>query len=145
MDRDMLTARLLDMFAEAPSFVADVIRAAYTDLYAPPTHDLPTVPTWSRERLVILGDAAHATTPTSGQASSMALQDAVAPAKCLICPGRRPPSRYEHLRRQRVEAIVALDARSSAAKPKGTLPSGALDWVHDYRIDWASPAWPDSA
>ncbi|MEU6994890.1 FAD-dependent monooxygenase [Streptomyces sp. NPDC046465] len=141
MGRDMLTDRLLDTFAEAPSFVADVIRATHTDLYALPTHDLPTVPTWRRGSMVLVGDAAHATTPTSGQGSSMALEDAVILAKCLRdLPGPRALAHYEQLRRRRVEAVVELGARASAAKVNGAVPHGSLDWVHDYRVDWASPA-----
>jgi 2-polyprenyl-6-methoxyphenol hydroxylase-like FAD-dependent oxidoreductase len=139
MNRDSLTEQLLDTFAEAPAFVADVIRATYTDLYALPTHDLPTVPTWWRDRLVILGDAAHATTPTSGQGSSMALEDAVVLAKCLRdLPRPQAAARYEQLRRERVEAVVALGARASAAKLNDTSPGDSLDWVLDYRIDWAA-------
>jgi 2-polyprenyl-6-methoxyphenol hydroxylase-like FAD-dependent oxidoreductase len=141
MDRASLTERLLDTFAEAPSFVADVIRATYTDLYALPTHDLPTVPTWRRDNLVILGDAAHATTPTSGQGSSMALEDAVVLAKCLRdLPMPQAVARYEELRRERVEGVVALGARASAAKLNDSSPDGSLDWVLDYRIDWATRA-----
>ncbi|TGB14482.1 FAD-dependent monooxygenase [Streptomyces sp. MZ04] len=140
MDRDILTERLLDTFADSPAFVADVIRATYSSLYAQPTHDLPGVPTWRRDRLVILGDAAHATTPTSGQGSSMALEDAVVLAKCLReLPGPQAWARYEQLRRERVEGVVALGARASAAKLDGALPADSLDWVLDYRIDWASP------
>jgi FAD-dependent urate hydroxylase len=139
MDRASLTGRLLDTFAEAPPFVADVLRATYTDLYALPTHDLPTVPTWWRDNLVILGDAAHATTPTSGQGSSMALEDAVVLAKCLRdLPRPQAAARYEQLRRERVEGIVALGARASAAKLKDAAPDNSLDWVLDYRIDWAA-------
>ncbi|MGW0771466.1 FAD-dependent monooxygenase [Streptomyces sp. NPDC002676] len=139
MNRDLLTERLLDTFVEAPSFVADVIRATYSDLYALPTHDLPTVPTWWRDRLVVLGDAAHATTPTSGQGSSMALEDAVVLAKCLRdLPRAQAFARYEQLRRERVEGIVALGARASAAKLNDSLPDNSLDWVLDHRIDWAA-------
>ncbi|CAG6398411.1 FAD-dependent monooxygenase [Streptomyces cocklensis] len=139
MDRTVLTERLLDTFAEAPPYVADLIRGTYTDLYALPTHDLPTVPTWWRGDMVILGDAAHATTPTSGQGSSMALEDAVVLAKCLRdLPRAQAPARYEQLRRERVEGIVALGARASAAKLNDALPDNSLDWVLDYRIDWAA-------
>ncbi|MYS78634.1 FAD-dependent monooxygenase [Streptomyces sp. SID5926] len=140
MDRAVLTERLLDAFAEAPSFVRDLVRATHSDLYALATHDLPEVPRWWRDRMVLLGDAAHATTPTSGQGSSMALEDAVVLAKCLReLPVARALARYEQLRRERVEGIVALGARASAAKLDGRLPDGSLDWVHDYRIDWAAP------
>jgi FAD binding domain-containing protein len=33
---------------------------------------LPPVPTWWRGRVVLLGDAAHATSPSSGQGASLA-------------------------------------------------------------------------
>lgn len=139
MDRAALTTRLLDTFAAAPPFVADIVRATYTDLYALATHDLPTVPVWTRDRLVLLGDAAHATTPTSGQGSSMALEDAVVLAQCLRdLPWAQAPARYEELRRSRVESVVALGARASAAKLDAGLPDNSLDWVLDYRIDWAA-------
>lgn len=137
MSRTLLTERLLDAFADAPPYVAEVIRATYTELYALPTHDLPTVPAWRRDGLVLLGDAAHATTPTSGQGSSMALEDAVVLAKCLRdLPVQQATARYEHLRRERVEGIVALGARASAAKLNDAVPDGSLDWVLDHRIDW---------
>ncbi|MGW1720557.1 hypothetical protein [Streptomyces sp. NPDC002156] len=71
MDRDMPTARLLATLADPP-FGADLIRATYTDLYALPTRDLPTVATWPRERLVPSRGAAHATTPASASASASA-------------------------------------------------------------------------
>src|SRR5438067_6248969 len=35
------------------------------------TYDFPTVPTWHRDRMIIIGDAAHATAPSSGQGASM--------------------------------------------------------------------------
>jgi FAD-dependent urate hydroxylase len=140
LGRAALTERLLDAFATAPPFVAELIRTTHTELYALPTHDLPTVPTWWRDRLVILGDAAHATTPTSGQGSSMALEDAVVLAKCLRDRPDWPQAaaRYEALRRERVEGIVALGARASAAKLADESPQNSLDWVLNYRIDWAS-------
>lgn len=44
-----------------------------------PTWTTPDLPTWSSNGLVILGDAAHALHPTSGQGASMALED----SQCL--------------------------------------------------------------
>ncbi|WP_137169090.1 NAD(P)/FAD-dependent oxidoreductase [Marinomonas sp. FW-1] len=39
-------------------------------------HDLDPLPHWHRDNLVIIGDAAHAPLPTSGQGASQALEDA---------------------------------------------------------------------
>jgi 2-polyprenyl-6-methoxyphenol hydroxylase-like FAD-dependent oxidoreductase len=71
------------------------------------TYDFPTVPKWFNDRMVIVGDAAHATSPSSGQGASIAIEDAVVLAKCL----RDKPNigsafaAYERLRRERVERV----------------------------------------
>lgn len=132
---------LLDVFAEAPEYVRNVIRATYSDLYALPTQDLPNVPTWRRSNMIILGDAAHAATPTSGQGASMALEDAVVLAKCVRDMPTWPEASdaYERLRRKRVEDIVALGARASATKLSDNTIDDSLEWVHDFRLDWATP------
>lgn len=136
-----LSDTMLRTFDDAPPFVLDVIRATHSDLYALPTQDLPNVPTWRRGNMIILGDAAHATTPTSGQGASMALEDAVVLAKCLrdLPTWPEAAARYEQLRRKRVEDIVALGARASATKLNKTSIDDSLEWVHDYRVDWATP------
>ncbi|HEX2673424.1 MAG TPA: FAD-dependent monooxygenase [Polyangiaceae bacterium] len=40
-------------------------------------HDRAPVPTWSKGRVALLGDAAHPTTPNLGQGGCMAIEDAV--------------------------------------------------------------------
>lgn len=44
-----------------------------TSMY--PTWIMPPLPTWERDGVVLVGDAAHALPPTSGQGSSQALED----------------------------------------------------------------------
>ena len=41
------------------------------------TLDVATLPTWSRGRTLLIGDAAHATSPHAGQGASIALEDAM--------------------------------------------------------------------
>ncbi|KFH44095.1 6-hydroxynicotinate 3-monooxygenase-like protein [Hapsidospora chrysogenum ATCC 11550] len=48
-----------------------------------PTWTLPPLPTWERDGVVLLGDAAHALPPTSGQGASQALEDSEAFALLL--------------------------------------------------------------
>jgi FAD-dependent urate hydroxylase len=59
--------------------------------------------------MVIIGDAAHADSPSSGQGASMAIEDAVVPARCLRDGASIEElfASYESLRRGRVEKIVA--------------------------------------
>jgi 2-polyprenyl-6-methoxyphenol hydroxylase-like FAD-dependent oxidoreductase len=120
--------------------------------------DLPTVPTWSRGRLVLLGDSAHATSPSSGQGASIAVESAVQLARCLRDLPTVPEAfaAYERSRRPRVERIIAGGRRTSNEKAAGpiarvvrdaTMPlvmklmakPAKMAWQVDYRIDWDAP------
>ncbi|OLF05901.1 FAD-dependent oxidoreductase [Actinophytocola xinjiangensis] len=120
------------------------------------TYDFPTVPTWHRDRLIIIGDAAHATSPSAGQGASMAIEDAVVLAKCLRDLPDVPAAfrAYESLRRQRVERVVARGKRNGSGKALGPvgrvlLPTffrllarfsgGGQNWIFNHRIDWDEP------
>jgi FAD-dependent urate hydroxylase len=147
--------QLLDLFADDYAEVARIIRAGALELVADNTYDLASVPAWRRGPMLIIGDAAHAPSPSSGQGASMAIEDAVVLARCL----RDSPSvplafaAYEKLRRRRVERIVAAGARQSSNKTLGpigrrirdlALPfvfrflvtERSLRWMYEYRIDW---------
>lgn len=120
------------------------------------TYDFPTVPNWHRDRMIIIGDAAHAMSPASGQGASMAVEDAVVLAKCLRDAPDVPAAfaSYEGLRRERVERVVAQGKRNGDGKSLGPVmrrllplffklnkPSAASTaWLYDYRIDWDEPA-----
>jgi FAD-dependent urate hydroxylase len=146
---------LIDLFAEDDTPAVDVIRATPGRLAGWATHDLPSVPTWHRGPMIIIGDAAHATAPSSGQGASMAIEDAIVLARCLrdLPDTRGAFAAYEKLRRRRVERIVAHGARTSNSKAAGPvgrvlrdlmMPAilkrvangGSLAWMHDYHIDW---------
>ena len=83
-------------------------------------YDIPSLPTWHRGRVCLLGDAAHAVGPHVGQGSSLALEDAFVLAKCLrdIPDASRAFSTFERVRRSRVEPIseaVATDRTAEGA------------------------------
>ena len=71
-------------------------------------HDRPPVPSWSRGRVTLLGDAAHPTTPNLGQGGCRAIEDAVTLARCLVTGDTHEAafSAYERLRVARTSRIV---------------------------------------
>ena len=150
--------QLVDLFTGDAGPASDLIADGYLDLAGDSTHDLPSVPVWHRGPMVIVGDAAHAPSPTSGQGASMAAEDAVVLAKCLRDLPDIPEAlaAYEGLRRKRVERIVAQGARTSSAKTPGPVGRALRDlalplvfklfvtdrsmaWIYDHHIDWDAP------
>ncbi|PPK66874.1 FAD-dependent monooxygenase [Actinokineospora auranticolor] len=82
---------------------------------------LPTVPHWHRDRMVLVGDAAHAPSPSSGQGVSITVESAVQLARCLrdIDDLETALTTYERLRRPRVEKIIAAARRTNNTKAAG--------------------------
>jgi 2-polyprenyl-6-methoxyphenol hydroxylase-like FAD-dependent oxidoreductase len=152
---DQWRGRLVELFSGDAGPAARLIEAGELELAADNTHDLRTVPTWHRGPMVIVGDAAHAPSPTSGQGASMAAEDGVVLAQCLRDLPSVPEAlaAYEQRRRARVERIVAQGARTSSAKTPGRIGRVVRDlalpvvfkllvtdrsmaWIYDHHIDW---------
>jgi salicylate hydroxylase len=71
--------------------------------------DREPLPTWSRGRLTLLGDAAHPMLPHLGQGANQAMEDGMAVATILARANRKTVASallaYEGLRRERVGSI----------------------------------------
>jgi len=95
--------------------------------------DLATLPNWWRGRTVLIGDAAHATSPHAGQGASIALEDALRLVQLLSSEAQTEIAfqRFEAERRPRVEKIVALARRNGNGK-RAFSRTGA--WFRDRMI-----------
>jgi 2-polyprenyl-6-methoxyphenol hydroxylase-like FAD-dependent oxidoreductase len=84
-------------------------------------HIMPPVPHWHRGRMVLVGDAVHAPSNSTGQGASLAIESAIELARCLRDLPDVPTAfaAYERLRRPRVEKIAARGARLGRAKTPG--------------------------
>jgi 2-polyprenyl-6-methoxyphenol hydroxylase-like FAD-dependent oxidoreductase len=153
-------ARLIDLFRRDRGPAVDII-AATDEIFAGwNTYDVPTVPRWHRDRMIIIGDAAHATAPSIGQGAAMAIEDTVVLAKCLRdSPGVASAfTTYERLRRDRVERVVEQGNRTGGWKalgpivriPRDLIMSLAMkhmartgddpsQWIYEHHIDWGEP------
>lgn len=95
--------------------IADVLAA--TDpaaVFGTPLTELPWLGAWSRERVALLGDAAHAMTPNLGQGAAMAIEDAVVLGRELGRGSRDVETAldaYAAMRRPRVRRVVRTSGR----------------------------------
>jgi 2-polyprenyl-6-methoxyphenol hydroxylase-like FAD-dependent oxidoreductase len=84
-------------------------------------HIMPSVPRWHRGRMVLIGDAVHAPSNSTGQGASLAIESAVQLARCVRdLPDAGSAFRaYEALRRPRVESIAKRGAKINHSKAPG--------------------------
>jgi len=151
--------QLLALHRNDQPFIQDIIRATEGPIGRYPIYDIPTLPRWHAGPVVLIGDAAHATSPSAGQGASLALEDAIVLAQCL----RDLPqlddafATYERLRRARAEQVVRASRQTGNNKVAANrytrwlrdlmLPlflkrldsSRSLDWLYSYRVAWDEP------
>lgn len=129
--------RLVPLLRRDATPAADIVAATGDRLMVTNAHDLPSVARWRTERMLIIGDAAHAASPATGQGASMALEDAIVLAKALRDAPGTALETYERLRRPRVERNVAASARLSEGRP----PDGPRETDTDLPglLDWNTP------
>jgi 2-polyprenyl-6-methoxyphenol hydroxylase-like FAD-dependent oxidoreductase len=121
-------------------------------------HIMPPVPHWHRGRMVLVGDAVHAPSNSTGQGASLAMESAIQLARCLrdLPDVASALATYERLRRPRVEKIAARGARISHAKAPGPVAQRLMRLLlplmvktmnlektmaaeQRYTIDWDAP------
>jgi 2-polyprenyl-6-methoxyphenol hydroxylase-like FAD-dependent oxidoreductase len=91
---------------------------------------MPVLRSWYAGRVCLMGDAAHATGPHSGQGGSMAMEDAIVLAKCLrdFDDIAAAFAAYQHIRKARVDHIVYETRRIGDRKaPPGLVGRIARD------------------
>ncbi len=100
-------------------------------------HVRDPLPQWSKERVTLLGDAAHPMTPFMAQGACQAIEDAVVLSRVLerIEPADIPTAlqQYEKARKERT-ARIQIASRGNEWLKKG----GNADWVYGYNA-WKVP------
>lgn len=112
-------AWLSGLFAGYPPMIGKLFdRLDSEELVRWPVYDIPPLERWSSGRIVLMGDSAHAASPTLGQGAGMAVEDAYVLAQCLADADRPVPERlaaFEAQRRERCEMIVTESRLRSIA------------------------------
>lgn len=116
-------------------------------------YEAPTMTTWSRGRVVLVGDAAHAMGPHTGQGASMALEDSVSLARCLRdhTGVSTAFAAYIAERKPRVLDVIKQTRQTGGQKSPGFIGRAIRDLVlpfflkqqvgkttalYSYHIDW---------
>lgn len=113
---DLLKADLLARFRAFPPGIESVIDATPADrLIHHTVRDLSPMASWGRDRIFLLGDSAHATTPNLGRGSGQAMLDAVTLADLLRGADLADSARrtaildaYGRLRKPEAEALQRM-------------------------------------
>src|SRR5260370_10175189 len=137
MDQAALRQHLRDFHAGWHDPIPAIIDAA-ENIVVSDTLDVATLPTWSRKRTLLIGDAAHATSPHAGQGASLALEDALRLA-CLMQEGEEYAvtfDKFERERRPRAERVVALARRNGNNKHEF---SRTAAWIRDRMLKLLLP------
>jgi 2-polyprenyl-6-methoxyphenol hydroxylase-like FAD-dependent oxidoreductase len=117
------------------------------------TREMPAMKTWHKGSVCLIGDAAHATSPSAGQGASLALEDAIVLAKCLRDESNLELAfvKFQNERKARVDMIVQQARRNGDRKVPNPfvgfvmdlmLPTflkaatKGIDQMYGYKIDW---------
>jgi len=137
MSQDAIKRHLLTFHAGWHDPIPQLLQAA-ENIVVTATLDVATLPTWWRKRTLLIGDAAHATSPHAGQGASLALEDAMRLGR-LMQEGQELGATFENFeseRRSRAERVVALARRNGNSKREF---SAAGAWIRDRMLKWLIP------
>ncbi len=100
-------------------------------------HDIDPFMTFMRGRVVLIGDAAHSTTPDIGQGGCAAMEDAVVLALSLRTHSLGMEDalrRYQESRAERVKSLV-LKARKRCDITHGKDPAATRQWYQSLKTE----------
>jgi 2-polyprenyl-6-methoxyphenol hydroxylase-like FAD-dependent oxidoreductase len=123
-------AQVMAEFANFPPVVGDTLAAAQAEPVPPYHSPLEEVrpAAWTSGRVVLTGDAAHATAPVWAQGAGLAVEDGLVLADILAAADHWPDlgAEFARRRRKRVEHVQTMTDRLSRA---ATLPPRIRDLV----------------
>jgi 2-polyprenyl-6-methoxyphenol hydroxylase-like FAD-dependent oxidoreductase len=83
-----------------------------------PIYDMPELTHWAKGRVLLMGDAAHAVAPHSGQGASMAIEDGIVLAAALeeASDVQAAFARFFALRQARTQKVIQIGRQAGSQK-----------------------------
>ena len=105
---DQLPNKLLSLFSDFNSNVAELIRSTPSDqISRNDITDLKLIPNWHDNKVCLIGDACHATTPNMGQGGAQAIEDAHTLSHLMAMhKSEKAFQEFERIRKPKVKFIV---------------------------------------
>ena len=146
--------KVSDLYDKDASYIRDFTKQSEDNFTKIPLYDIESLPVWHKGLVCLVGDSAHATTPHAGQGASIAMESALVFAKCLrdIPNIQDAFSRYQKMRKDRVEKMITMARRSgrmfTVTNPIGKLMRNLMipimlkrnpeefDKIYRYKVDW---------
>lgn len=143
---------LLELHKRDHGKIRDIITES-NDIFAYPIFDMPALEKWYEGKVCLIGDAAHAVSPHTGQGASLALEDGAVLAKCLAryTDPELAFSRFQQLRSARVARVIAQARKVGKAKSKPNpvanffrdimlkhfiqMEKKKMDWIYSYDVN----------
>lgn len=131
-DKDVLLAAFAGFHADVRA-----ILAAAPELRKWALLERDPMPAWSKDNVVLLGDACHPMPPYMAQGAASAIEDAVVLARCLARAGRDGIAGaltvYAESRKERTARMQLTNRDNTWLRQKTD-----TDWVYDYDA-WRAP------
>ncbi|KAA2249539.1 FAD-dependent monooxygenase [Solihabitans fulvus] len=146
--------RTVDLLTGDKAGTVDIVHATSQGIVGSSAYDIASTPVWHAGNMVLLGDAAHAASPSAGHGASMAIEDGVVLAQCLrdLPNTEQAFQKFEQLRRERVERLVVTSAKMTGRAIPGPVgrmirdallpmmlrkgPRNTSAWLTEYHIEW---------
>lgn len=124
---------IADLFHHFPKVVSDIIRGTSSEhILHHDIYDIKPLRQFSFGRIILLGDAAHATTPNMGQGAGQAIEDALALSKGFrhYKEWKEVRAFYEDKRLRHTKKVIRLSRQIGAATQlRSRLLAGTRDFL----------------